>query len=260
MIRGCRAPGTAPLRRPRPRPSPRRRPRLRLRLDDDDDQRRAGVEPPGGARRPTPALGLAPTGHRRWDRQHVRPRQRPRPIPSRCCSGFRTPGAPEISTRMHSCQKLKYATLGNVLTSARREHGQHRQDRHAADSAGQQYKQGRRACDGRAQLGARVRGGHRGTTTADAKLFDILVQPAPEIIAAMPNRAACMIAGVATNMFDAHGQLASKEGVSCWQCSTATAAAGGPLQLSALTRAFYAADRPGDRGRVHPGCRPCARR
>ena len=60
-----------------------------------------------------------------------------------------------------------------------------------------------------------------GTTSGDTKLFDIFVQAAPEIIAAMPNAAACMVAGAPTSMFDAQGKC-TQAGVSCLQGMPAT--------------------------------------
>src|SRR5262249_62278414 len=110
-------------------------------------------------------------------------------------------GAPEISTRMHSCQKLKYVTLGNVLAQL----GVNLAATATPPSAGQLYKGGMQAL-GAPNYGARVREAIEGTTSGYTKLFDIFVQAAPEIIAAMPTQAACMVAGVATQMVDASGQ------------------------------------------------------
>jgi hypothetical protein len=120
-------------------------------------------------------------------------------------------GAPEISTRMHSCQKVKYQTLGNLLTSL----GVNMAKTSTPPSAGQLYKGGAQAM-GAPNYGARVREAIEGTTSGDTKLFDIFVQAAPEIIAAMPNQAACKKAGVATQMFDANGKCTA-EGVACLQ-------------------------------------------
>ena len=139
-------------------------------------------------RRPTP----------RWAWRRATPRvgpttrsttTTPRPTRSRCCSEFRTRGPPEISTRMHSCQKMKYATVGNVLTTLGVNMASTAKTAHAADRGS--ALQGRRA--GRwaqANYGARVREAsrrrHHGGGHPGYKLFDIMVQAAPEIIAAMP--------------------------------------------------------------------------
>jgi hypothetical protein len=127
-------------------------------------------------------------------------------------------GAPEISTRMHSCQKLKYNTLGNVLTQL----GVNLARTATPPSAGQLYKGGAQAM-GAANYGARVRESIEGTTSGDTKLFDIFIQAAPEIITAMPARTACMVAGAATSMFDAQGKC-TKEGISCLQGKPASQA------------------------------------
>jgi hypothetical protein len=125
-------------------------------------------------------------------------------------------GAPEISTRMHSCRKIKYATLGNVLTAL----GVNLGKTSTPPSAGQLYKGGAQAL-GAPNYGARVREAIDGTTSSGTKLFDIMVQAAPEIIAAMPTQAACMVAGVATSMFDAQGNC-TQNGISCLQGFPAT--------------------------------------
>jgi len=127
-------------------------------------------------------------------------------------------GAPELSTRMHSCQKLKYATLGNLLTSL----GVNLGKTSTPPSAGQLYKGGMQAMGG-ANYGARVRETIDGTTSGDTKLFDIFIQAAPEVIAAMPNQATCKKAGVGTQMFDAQGKCTA-DGVACLQGMPATQA------------------------------------
>jgi hypothetical protein len=127
-------------------------------------------------------------------------------------------GAPEISTRMHSCQKLKYATLGNVLTAL----GVNMAKTATPPSAGQLYKGGAGAMGG-PNYTARVRETIEGTASGFTKLFDIFVQAAPEIITAMPNNAACKKAGAATQMFDAQGKC-TPEGIACLQGAPASQA------------------------------------
>jgi hypothetical protein len=120
-------------------------------------------------------------------------------------------GPPEISTRMHSCQKLKYDTLGAVLVQL----GVDLTKTGTPPSAGQLYNGGSQAL-GAPNYGARVPEAIENTTAGATKLFDIMVQAAPEIIAAMPNAKACQVAGVATNMFDAQGKC-TLAGISCLQ-------------------------------------------
>jgi hypothetical protein len=167
-----------------------------------------------------PTLGLAPsdtsggTGNT-FDHDNTAP------DPFEVLQRIQDTGPPEISTRMHSCQKLKYATLGNVLTAL----GVNLNStaaKGAPQTAGQLYKGGAQAM-GVANYGARVREAIEGTTAGDTKLFDILVQAAPEIIAAVPNSASCKTAGVAAAMFDAQGNC-TPAGVSCLQGATATQA------------------------------------
>jgi hypothetical protein len=60
------------------------------------------------------------------------------------------------------------------------------------------------------------------TASAAAKMFDIFLQAAPEIIAAMPTLPACMRAGVGTEFFDASGNCTS-DGITCLTGIPATA-------------------------------------
>jgi hypothetical protein len=127
-------------------------------------------------------------------------------------------GAPDVSTRMHSCQKIKYATLGNLLVSR----GVNLTKTGTPPTAGQLYTAGGQAMGAPNYL-ARVAEAKTATTASATKLFDIFVQAAPEIIAAMPTLAACKKAGVGTAMFDAQGQC-SLDGISCLQGAPATPA------------------------------------
>ncbi len=126
-------------------------------------------------------------------------------------------GPPEISTKLHSCQKLKYATLGKVLA----ELGVN-MNATAANSAAVLYKGGAGAM-GAANYSARIPEAIELTTAGATKLFDIFVQAAPEIITAMPTNVSCQVGGVATQMFDAQGKC-TLEGISCLQGSPASQA------------------------------------
>jgi hypothetical protein len=110
-------------------------------------------------------------------------------------------GPPEVSTKLHSCQKMKYATVGNVLTQLGVNMGAT-----GSTSAAQLYKNGAQAM-GAPNYGARVPEAIEITTAGATKLFDIFTQAAPEIIAAMANLKACQKAGTATQMFDAQGHI-----------------------------------------------------
>jgi hypothetical protein len=128
-----------------------------------------------------------------------------------------TEGAPEVSTKMHSCQKLKYATVGNVLTQLGVNMGST-----TAGSAAVLYKGGAQAM-GAPNYGARVAESIELTTAGATKLFDIFTQAGKEILAALPNAAACKVAGASTNFLDAGGKC-TMAAISCVQGAPATQA------------------------------------
>lgn len=126
-------------------------------------------------------------------------------------------GPPEYAARVHSCTKLRYATLGRLLASRGVDLAAT-----AETSAGAMY----RAADqslGAANYGARAREGHELTTASASKLFDILVQAAPEIIANMPGQPACTVGGAGARMFNDAGQC-TPDGIACLIGLPATAA------------------------------------
>jgi hypothetical protein len=128
---------------------------------------------------------------------------------------IQTEGAPEISTRMHSCEKMKYATVGNVLSKL----GVNMAAT-GATSAAVLYKGGNQAM-GAPNYGARVPEAIEITTAGATKLFDIFVQAAPEVIAAIPTVAKKN--GTAIAMFDAGGKCTS-DGIAFLQGYPATQA------------------------------------
>ena len=115
----------------------RHRHRHRNRRPDADARRRAS----GSAAARPPAA---------WVTRSITTTTATRPIRSPCSSASRTTGAPEISTRMHSCQKMKYAIVGNVLTQLGVNMGAT-----GATSAAVLYKNGAQAM-GAPNYGARV--------------------------------------------------------------------------------------------------------
>jgi hypothetical protein len=124
-------------------------------------------------------------------------------------------GPPEISTKMHSCQKMRYATVGNVLTAF----GVNMAAT-GATTAGAIYKAGSQAM-GSPNFGARVPESISLTTSGTTKLFDIFVQAAPEIIAAFPTTA--MKAGAPVALLDANGKFTS-DGIAFLQGAPASQA------------------------------------
>jgi hypothetical protein len=106
-------------------------------------------------------------------------------------------GPAEIRTRLHSCQKLQYEALGNLLSSL----GVDLNAKATPPSAGQLYKGGAGAL-GVANYDARVGEAITWSSAGAAKLFDIFVQAAPEIIANIATMPQCQVGGQGPAMFD----------------------------------------------------------
>jgi len=107
-------------------------------------------------------------------------------------------GPADVRTRLHSCQKVQYVTVGNILTSL----GVDLTKTGTPPSAGQLYSGGAGAL-GVANYDARVGETLVWSAAGAAKLFDIFVQAAPEIIASLPNAPQCQVNGVGPSVFDA---------------------------------------------------------
>jgi hypothetical protein len=118
-------------------------------------------------------------------------------------------GPPEFATRMHSCGKMKYATLGNVLADL----GVNVANK-TATSAGAMYTAGAGAL-GQPIYANRIPESAALSTSGAEKMYDIFVAAAPETITAMPTIARCMVAGTATNMFDTTGANCTSAGIAC---------------------------------------------
>jgi hypothetical protein len=117
-------------------------------------------------------------------------------------------GPPRYTSRVHSCAKMRYATLGNVLESRGISLAQ-------TDplSAGAIYT------DGEAGLGGpnyanRVRENEDLGVATSSKMFDIFTQGAPEIIANMTNRPECRRHGANIQLFDAQNRCVA-DGITC---------------------------------------------
>lgn len=122
-------------------------------------------------------------------------------------------GPPEVRTRLHSCTKVSYASLGEFLTS-RGVNLDAVASGSAPKTAGQLYKSGGDAL-GVAKFDAREGETFFHTTASATKLFDIFVQAAPEVIASIQNMDACKYNGQAKPMFDATTGKCSYESLSC---------------------------------------------
>ncbi len=121
-------------------------------------------------------------------------------------------GPATVSTRLHSCQKMSYATLGHLLASRGVDLNATSQDGQPP-TAGELYRSGASALGAPNYL-ARTREPTQATAAGATKLMDVFVQAAPEIIAAMPNLDACKVDGQPAQMFDGNGNC-TLAGVSC---------------------------------------------
>jgi hypothetical protein len=118
-------------------------------------------------------------------------------------------GPPEVRTRLHSCQKIQYGTLRNILISL----GVNMDATSTPPSAGQLWK-GAAGALGAANYDARVGETILWSSAGAAKLFDIFVQAAPEIIAALPNVDQCKVDGTGPAMFDDQNRC-NPDAISC---------------------------------------------
>ena len=126
-------------------------------------------------------------------------------------------GSPEVRSRLHSCQKLQITTLRNLLT----DFGVNLDATGNPPTAGQLLANGGTAL-GQSNYAARMGEDIVWTAAGAAKTFDIFVQAAPEIIAAMPNLPQCQIDGVGSPVFNEDGSC-NEDAVSCLIGRPATA-------------------------------------
>jgi hypothetical protein len=118
-------------------------------------------------------------------------------------------GPPEIRTRLHSCQKVQYTAVRTTLESF----GVNIDATGDPPTAGQLWKAGGGAL-GVANYDARVGETLVWSASGAAKLFDIFVQAAPEIIANISAAPQCQIDGVGPDMFDAENRCVA-DAVTC---------------------------------------------
>jgi hypothetical protein len=117
-------------------------------------------------------------------------------------------GPPEYTARVHSCPKIRYRTIGNLLTSRGVDLAST-----ADGSAGVIYGAAGQSL-GEPNYGARMRENLDLTTASASKLFDIFAQAAPEIIASMPTLPQCMVGGVGAQLFNQYDQC-TVDGITC---------------------------------------------
>ena len=118
-------------------------------------------------------------------------------------------GPAEVRTRLHSCQKIQVTTLRSILVGF----GVNMDATGDPPTAGQLLKDGTGAL-GAANYDARVGETLVWTAAGAAKMFDILVQAAPEIIANLPNSPQCQVDGVGPQVFDENNRCV-EDAVSC---------------------------------------------
>jgi len=122
-------------------------------------------------------------------------------------------GPAEIRTRLHSCQKIPYASLGNFLVSRG-------VDPLATSNAGELPTAAELFANGGDSLGVARFDAREGESTfhtaaGATKMFDIFVQAAPEMIANIESAPACQLNGQGFPMFDPNDGSCVYESLSC---------------------------------------------
>jgi hypothetical protein len=122
-------------------------------------------------------------------------------------------GPPSFTSHMHSCPKVKYKTLGNVLTGV----GINVANQTAV-SAGDLYRNGQNALGG-PNYANRIRENVALTTSGMSREFDIFAAGAPEVLAAFTANTIARCPGA--QLFDAAGAC-RPDGITCLIGSPAT--------------------------------------
>jgi hypothetical protein len=117
-------------------------------------------------------------------------------------------GPPRYTSKVHSCPKVRYATLGNVLRAV----GVNTANATNL-SAGQLYTSGFNAMGG-PNFQNRIRENIAVTTSGASRMFDVFAAAAPEIITAMPTLTRCQTGGTPAAMFDTNNQCRA-DGITC---------------------------------------------
>lgn len=124
-------------------------------------------------------------------------------------------GPAKYTSHVHSCSKVRYATLGNVLKSLGVD-----MTKTGAVSAAKLYQGGENAL-GAPNFANRIRENIGITTSGASREFDIFAAAADEVIAAMPTLERCKLGGIGAQMFD--GNTCRTEGIACLIGQPATA-------------------------------------
>lgn len=125
-------------------------------------------------------------------------------------------GPPKYSSRVHSCSKVRYRTLGRVLASL----GVNMANT-AALSAPELYRDGYNAMGG-PNFSNRIRENITVSTSGASREFDIFAAAADEIITAVPTLQRCTVGGVPAVLFS--GDTCDPTGITCLLGTPATLA------------------------------------
>lgn len=117
-------------------------------------------------------------------------------------------GPPRYTSRVHSCPKVRYKTLGTVLASLGVNVGSN-----TNLSAGQLYSDGANAM-GSPNFANRIRENIEVTTSGASRMFDVFAAAAPEVIAALPTLQRCMVGGQPAALFNGSDQCEAS-GITC---------------------------------------------
>jgi hypothetical protein len=127
-------------------------------------------------------------------------------------------GPPRFSSRVHSCPKPRYQTIGNILSSLGVDVANQ-----TNLSAGQLYRSGSNAL-GAPNYPNRIRENLSITTSGASRLFDIFAAAADEVIANVPNLERCQVGGQGAQLFDPETSACRADGITCIIGMPATAA------------------------------------
>ncbi|MEZ4359497.1 MAG: hypothetical protein R3B48_04900 [Kofleriaceae bacterium] len=123
-------------------------------------------------------------------------------------------GPMRYQSRIHGCVKVRYETVGNILTS--RGVGTNGQARNL-------FTTGQNSM-GAPVYSARIRENLVPSTAGMSRLFDIFASASTEIIANFANVDACKVGGAAVPLFDNGGATCNAEAFTCLAGTTITAA------------------------------------
>ncbi len=117
-------------------------------------------------------------------------------------------GPPAYRSHVHGCRKMRYRSMGRMLDGLGVDLASD-----APLSAGRMWREADQAL-GAPNYGARIPETSELTTASASRLFDILVQAAPEIMANIGSEERCQIGGRGVTVFAADGSC-DRDGLTC---------------------------------------------